>query len=89
MARRIIQPITDHNDGTTCTLYYGVRFKLSSDSAWTDLGNVYAEETGSPPYWAIIIDNLEDDVNYDIEITRYCCEGTVSAVATDTILTTP
>lgn len=89
MAREVTIPITDHNDGDTCTSYYGIKIKLASVDNWTTLPNQYGTLTGSPAVWAIIIPNLEDDLTYDYEITRFCCEGTFSQAATGTFLTTP
>lgn len=89
MAKKAIIPIDDHNDGDVCTLYYSIRIKLSADSNWTDLENQFAEQVGSPAYWAITLRNLNDDVSYDYEITRHCCAGTTSIAATGTTITTP
>lgn len=89
MARQVTIPITDHNTGDVCTGFYGIRIKLSSDANWTVLPNQYGTQTGSPLIWAVILDNLVDDVDYDYEITRHCCEGTNSLAASGTFNTTP
>lgn len=80
MAKRITIPDLNFNDGSTCTSYYAIRIKRIDAINWSVLLNQFS----SP----IIIDNLEEDVEYNIEITRYCCEGTNSAPVTINILTT-
>lgn len=89
MAKKLIIPIDDHNDGITCTLYYTVRFKLTAVTDWTDLGIQYIQGAASPLAYYLEINNLEDDVSYDYEIVRHCCEGTFSVAAAGTIVTTP
>lgn len=89
MARKITIPVDDHNDGNTCSLYYTVRFKPSADADWTYLLQQQPIETGSPVFYGLIIENLEDDISYDYEITRHCCSGTTSIAATGTVTTTP
>lgn len=88
MARRAFIPITDHNDGNSCTNYYDVRYKISSFESWTTLTQQQAEGQGSPVVYGIVLDNLDDDVAYDYEITRHCCEGNNSIAATGSFNTT-
>lgn len=67
-AKNITIPITDHDDN--CTTYYLVEYKLSSDSAYTSF------------QWfndQIVIGNVLDASEYDVRITRYCCNGATSA----------
>lgn len=67
MARTIVQPITDTSE---CTQYYLVQYKLNTQTAYNQL------------YWYddnIEIRNLLDDSVYDVRITRYCCNGGISA----------
>lgn len=94
MAREITIPITDHNTPGVCTSYYGIRIKLASVDNWTDLPDQYGTLTGSPAGWAVVIAGLADDLEYDYEITRFCCPlnglpGTFSAVASGSFTTTP
>lgn len=88
MATKVIIPVTDHNDGETCSLYYTVRFKPASLDSWFTMEQVQPELTGSPAYYGIVLQNLDDNVIYNYEITRSCCEGTISAAATGTFNTT-
>lgn len=67
--RNAIIPITNHPD--QCVAYYGVQYKLSGDPGYTVLPDWYAP----PP---IIIYGLLDGSNYDVRITRFCCDGQVS-----------
>lgn len=89
MASKLTIPVDDHNDGLTCSLYYTVKYKLSAVSDWTYLLQQQPVMVESPLSYYLEIRNLEDDVNYDIEVIRHCCEGTTSVAATDTVLTTP
>lgn len=66
MAKQISIPITDHN--STCTLEYIVRYKLTSDPAWTPL-------QPNPFTTPILIPNLVAAGDYEIEITRVGCNG--------------
>lgn len=56
-------PITD--DAGSNTLYYYVRYKLSSSDIWVVL-------TPNPIESPITIVGLLEDSSYDIEATRYC-----------------
>lgn len=89
MARKVYIPITDHNDGSTCTAKYSVRYRLTSGGGWTVLADQYGTLYGSPAAWVVEIDNLADDVEYEVGITRTCCAGTVSDEALITFTTTP
>lgn len=74
--------ITDHNDGVTCTSFYGIRIKQTADSAWTVLPNQYGTLGGSPAAYYVTIEPMVDDTSYDYEITRHCCNGSISVAAT-------
>lgn len=88
MAKSAAIPITDHNDGDTCSLSYTVRYKLSSLSNWTELTQQQPVATGSPLVYYLTIQPLEDDVSYDYEILRNCCDGLVSVAAAGTFTST-
>lgn len=88
MAKIIYIPVTDHNDGDVCSLHYTVRFKLSSVLNWTELTNQQPEEYGSPLQWVLPLQPLEDDLLYDYEVIRYCCDGLVSVAASGTFTST-
>lgn len=66
--KNIVQPITD--DSTECSQYYKVEYKLSTETAYNTF-NAF----DSP----ITIANVLDASVYDVRITRYCCNGGVSA----------
>lgn len=68
------------NDGTTCTSFYGLRIRKTSIGNWIELPNQYA----SP----IVISNLDEGIEYQVEITRHCCDNSVSDPAYDTFTTT-
>ncbi len=72
-------PITDHASAG-CTAYYLVRYKASSRSDWTTL-------TPNPIASPIIINGLAPSTVYNLGITRYCCDGIVSATQATTFTT--
>lgn len=73
MPNKYIQiPITDH--GSTCTSYYLVEWKLSTDTGYNTMN--WAVE---PP---IIINNVLDASTYNVRITRFCCDGSQSVPLT-------
>lgn len=88
MASRAFIPITDHNMDGVCSDFYSVRFKLGSVSYWAQLTNVQPVLEGSPAAWGIVLSNLEDDLVYDYEITRHCCDGVNSVAASGNFETT-
>jgi len=80
MARNVSIPITDHNDGDSCTTQYNLRLRLTSTDAWQALAPQY----DSP----IVLDNLNDDVEYQLGVTRVCCDANPSAETFITFTTT-
>lgn len=89
MAVRAFIPVTNHNDGSNCTNYYDIRFKLASlPEGWTTLTQQQVEEEGSPLQYGLVLNNLEDETVYDYEITRHCCEGTNSVITAGSFDTT-
>lgn len=66
--KKIVQEIAD--DSTECTQYYKVEYKLTSETAY----NMFIAFS-SPITTPIVLDNSE----YDLRITRYCCNGGISA----------
>lgn len=77
MAKKIIIPITDHDDN--CTQYYYVEYKLSTDTAYSS----FQWYTGN-----IEINNVLDSATYNVRITRYCCNNVFSSVLTLDVDTT-
>lgn len=69
MNKNITIPITDSN----CTQYYLVEYKLSTDTAYASF-QWYDNQ--------IKIYNLADSSIYNVRITRFCCDGTSSALLT-------
>lgn len=88
MARKVFIDVTDHNADGVCSLYYTVRFKLTSESVWTTLNYQQPVLSGSPPVYYLVIDNLSDDEEYNYEIIRHCCQGVNSATKSGTFETT-
>lgn len=71
-------PITDDLD--SCNIGYDLRYRLTSvGDSWTVL-----PRTSLVP---LIITGLQPDTNYTYEVTRNCCDGSVSAVTTGTFTT--
>lgn len=66
--KKIVQEIAD--DSTECTQYYLVEYKLISETAY----NVFTAFE-SPITTPVVLDNSE----YNLRITRYCCNGGISA----------
>lgn len=79
--RVITIPITD--DGTVCNNGYIVQYKLASlpDS---DFIRIVPDPIISP----IVIQNLEDDTEYTVRITRKCCDGSESDYTETDVTTT-
>lgn len=67
--KNIYIPITNHND--QCQQEYRVEYKVTGDTGYTVAPPWYA----APP---IRISNLLDGTQYDVRITRICCDGQVS-----------
>lgn len=88
MARRAFIPITDHNMDGVCSDFYDIRFKPASVDFWSQKTNVQPVLEGSPAAWGIVLNNLNDDIVYDFEITRHCCSGVNSIADTGTFDTT-
>lgn len=63
MPYKISIPITDGE----CAVSYTVEIKKQTDTVYTS----YGEQIAVP----IVISGLEDAVDYDIRITRRCCNG--------------
>lgn len=89
MARNVTIQINDHNAPGVCTSFYSVRLRLTAIGGFTQLPNQYGDIVGSPAYYAVVLDNLDDDVEYECGITRHCCEGTESGETLVTFTTTP
>jgi len=79
MAKQVSIPITD--DGAQCENGYNVRYKLTADMDWTVIPGTFAS---SP----ITIDGLSPSTSYDFEITRVCCDLTLSDPTIETFVTT-
>lgn len=73
--------ITITDDGDVCNIGYVVEYKLSTDVEYTQL---YPNPLASP----IVIQNLEDDVVYNVRIGRLCCNGDTSDWSTVDVDTT-
>lgn len=79
MARKITMPVYD--DETYCKQGYIVEYKLSAEETWI-------RQTPNTLYTPVVIENLLDDVDYDVRIARICCDGTISDWDTWTNITT-
>lgn len=75
MAKLVSIPITIASPAVDdeCTQYYLVEWKLTGDVAWSSMGT-----TDNP----IEIPNLAAATDYDIRITRYCCNGDIKTSET-------
>ncbi len=89
MARKVWIPVNDQNTGDVCTAFYTIRIRLTADGGWTSLPDQFGELVDSPAYYAIVLENLDDDVEYQVGVTRHCCEGTQSDEVFSTFTTTP
>lgn len=91
MARYLKIPITDH--GTSCSNGYYVRYKPSASMNWISLQGlqqVQGEIISPSPLtieYSLYISPLSDSTQYDIEVTRECCDGTAGIPTTDTYTT--
>lgn len=81
MSRQVTLPIDNHDAPGMCTQYYVVEYKPQSDPN-------YAVLSPNPMDSPIVIDNLLDDIIYDIRVTRFCCNGQSSIAASTTVDTT-
>lgn len=77
--RKATIPIDDSAD--VCNDGYIVEYK---QAAVTDYTRLLPDPFGTP----VIIQNLADDMEYDVRIKRKCCNGDISAWTTITIDTT-
>lgn len=71
-AKQIIIPITDHAD--QCSLYYLVEWKLTTEAGYSSQQSFLTDTENN-----IIISDVEDASEYNVRITRYCCNGGISA----------
>ena len=91
MARTIIIPITDAD--TACSLGYLVRYKPSADMNWTTMEGLQIAVpeiiTPSPLVveYQIRIVGVSNSTQYDVEVTRQCCDGTYALPTTETYTT--
>lgn len=67
--RKVTIPVDDHE--TECNEGYIVEYKLTGEVDYT---RQYPDPITEP----IVITNLLDDSEYDIRITRKCCNGSES-----------
>lgn len=58
------------DDGTECTSYYQVWYKLNTDSSFTQIANQFA----SP----IVFANMPDGMEFTGRVIRHCCNGQYS-----------
>lgn len=79
MAQTLTIPIDDHS--TECTMHYLVQYKFNGDA-----GFFFSQLFYDSP---IVLPNMQDSAVYDIRITRYCCDGSVSDPVDITTSTTP
>lgn len=88
MSKQAIIPITDHNDGDVCSIDYTVKYKLGTSDVWTTLVNQVPVLYGSPAIYVFMLQPLDDDLVYDYEITRNCCDGLTSVAASGSFTST-
>lgn len=87
MARNITIPIADHD--TSCSQGYIVRYKPSASIDWQTLNGLQQVTpvvvTPSPLVisYELYIYGVSDSTQYDIGVTRQCCDGTLAAETID------
>jgi hypothetical protein len=81
MARKITINITDQDDPNVCTAQYIVRWKIVGMPDWQSTLSF-----GTPQ---IILNGLEDSTEYQVSVTRQCCDGNNSTEQLITINTLP
>lgn len=77
--RKVTIPVTD--DGSECNQGYIAEYKLTADSEYT-------RQFPDPITAPIVIVGLNDDAEYDIRITRKCCNGSFSSLTEIVVDTT-
>ena len=91
MARNITIPISDHD--TSCSQGYIVRYKPSASIDWVTLNGLQQVTpvvvTPSPLVisYELYIYGVSDSTQYDIGVTRQCCDGTLAAETIDVFTT--
>lgn len=79
MAKIVTIPIENHEADGVCTSYYALRLRLEGEPAWQVLPNQYENP--------IVLYNLLDDEDYELEVTRHCCdEGAGTTSSTPVVL---
>ena len=76
--KNVTIPITDHD--SVCSSGYLVRYKASFETSWTIV-------TPTPIIPPIVLVGLLNATLYNLEISRYCCDGTTSNPTTTTFTT--
>lgn len=71
MAFKATIEITDHNSAGVCTSFYAVSYEPVSGGGAVPLPNQFT----SP----VIVGGLESGIEYNITITRNCCNGLISS----------
>lgn len=77
MAQQVTITVVD--DADECTSYYATRYRIVGATSWNTIPSQY----GSP----ILISGMLDATDYEVEVTRTCCNGAVSAPRTINITT--
>lgn len=77
MAQTLTIPIEDND--TECMMHYLVQYKFNGDAGYF-FSQLYYD---SP----IVLQNMQDSATYDIRITRYCCNGSISDPVDLTLIT--
>jgi hypothetical protein len=80
MAKTVTIPIADHATDGICTNYYVVRYKPTSSPTWIVV-------SPNPVLSPITLTGLAPSTTYDLEVTRYCCDGIASTPLTSTFTT--
>jgi hypothetical protein len=63
---KVTIPITDEADAGSCTQAYKVRYHRTGFDVWTQ---VLPNPIASP----IVIEHVQTDTEYEVEIIRVCC----------------
>lgn len=95
---KVYIPITDDDLSShgSCISFYSVQYRFTGATIWQTLSpapqsplSTFANPSGSPasPQPVIIIPLLADGQQYDLQIQRFCCDGSSSEIISTTFTT--
>ena len=95
LGKKVYIPVTDDNNGSTCTNYYNVQYRITGTTIWNTMQPLSplplypASLSGSPAGMLPMIVNtlLINGTSYDINVQRFCCDGSSSDIYSTTYTT--